>query len=73
MTSEGPLKRNCFQRFEVGDVEIKSGAIVEIEINKVWLLGIIEHWHESVFWFSKLEGIAVILRNGINARILNEA
>ncbi len=73
MKQEGLLKRNCFQRFEVGDVEIKSGAIVEIEINKTWLLGVIEHWHESFFWFSKFEGIAVILRNGINARVVKEA
>ena len=69
MRSEGPLTRNECQRFEVGDYELTSGSLVEIEINKTWLLGVIEHWRDGYYWFSKIDSIAVILRNGINARL----
>lgn len=69
MNHAGKLSRNDCERFEVGDFELTSGALIEIEINKTWLLGVIEYWKGGYYWFSKVEGIAVILRNGINARV----
>ena len=69
MKLEGKLLRNSCERFEVADFELTSGTFVEIEINKTWLLGVIEYWKDAYYWFSKVEGIAVILRNGINARL----
>ena len=69
MKIEGKLLRNSCERFEVADLELTSGTLVEIEINKTWLLGVIEYWKDAYYWFSKVEGIAVILRNGINARL----
>lgn len=69
MKREGRLLRNDCQRFEVGDYELTSGSLVEIQINKTWLLGVIEHWQDGYYWFSKIEGIAVILRNGMQARL----
>lgn len=69
MKREGQLLRNDCQRFEVGDYELTSGSLIEIQINRTWLLGVIEHWRDGYYWFSKFEGIAVILRNGIQARL----
>ncbi len=69
MNLEGKLLRNSCERFEVADFELTSGTLVEIEINKTWLLGVVEYWKDAYYWFSKVEGIAVILRNGINARL----
>lgn len=69
MILEETLSRNSSGRFEVGDFELTSGCSVEIQINGQWLLGTIEHWQNAYYWFSTQESIAVILRNGINARI----
>ncbi len=69
MSVSGKLIRNDCERFEIDDCQLTSGSLVEIKINNNWLLGIIEHWRDAYYWFSKDEGIAVILRNGISARI----
>lgn len=69
MKVEGPLFRNDCERFEVRDVELTSGSVVEIQINKTWLIGVVEHWRDGYYWFSQHESVAVILRNGILARI----
>lgn len=69
MSASGKLIRNECERFEIDDYQLTSGSIVEIKINNNWLLGIVEHWRDGYYWFSKDEGIAVILRNGISARI----
>ncbi len=73
MKTEGKLLRNDCERFEVGDFELTSGSVVEIQINRTWLLGVIEYWKDAYYWFSKVEGIAVILRNGMSARLPGRA
>lgn len=65
----GELIRNNKEKFEVGKVELKTGSLVEIQINNLWLLGTIEYWREAYYWISKIDGIAVILKNGIKARL----
>ncbi len=69
MKLTGKLLRNTSQRFEVGEFEITSGCLLEIQINKIWLLGVTEYWNDGYYWFSKVDGIAVILREGIHARL----
>jgi hypothetical protein len=69
--NEETLKRNDICRWTVGDVELTSGSIVEINIDGVWLKGTIEYWHseEDYYWFSFQDGVPVILNSGIRARL----
>ena len=69
MILENVLVRNHRGRFEVCEHELKSGSSLDIQINGEWLEGFVEHWGDGYFWFSKLESIPVILRNGIKARL----
>lgn len=69
MSVVGELVRNTKEKFEIEMVELKNGSNVEIQINNIWLQGTIEYWQEAYYWISKIDGIAVILKNGIKARL----
>jgi hypothetical protein len=66
---EGTLRRNECDRWEFADIELTSGSLVEINIDGSWIVGVIEYWTDSYYWFSRQDGIPVILQTGINARI----
>ena len=66
---EGKLQRNESGRFEVEEFALTSGHLVEIKIAGQWCFGIIEYWRDDYHWFSRPEGIPVILHNGVRARI----
>ena len=65
----GKIIRNEWGRWGFTDVELTSGSIVEIKIDDYWLRGVIEYWTDDYYWFSQRDGIPVILRSGIQARI----
>lgn len=63
------LRRNDCGRWEVGHVELTSGCLVEIEIDDFWICGVIEYWHDNYYWFSRRNGVPVVLHSGIPARL----
>lgn len=65
---EGTLRKNELDRWEYADVELTSGSFVEICLDGTWILGVIEYWHDGYYWFSRRDGIPVILHAGIKAR-----
>ena len=65
----GKLYRNECERWEFDGYELTSGSLVEIEIDGHWLLGVIEHWSDGYYWFSKRDSIPVILHSGVSARV----
>lgn len=69
LTNEGYLKKNSSARWEFNDIELTSGCTVEIQIDDDWICGVIEHWHDSYYWFSRRNGVPVVLHSGIRARL----
>lgn len=69
MNREGRLVMNDCGRWEFDAIELTSGSLVEICIDGTWLLGAIESTNGKYYWFSRRDGIPVILRVGIRARI----
>ncbi len=67
--TEGKLQRNELGRWEVLDVQLCSGSPVDILIDGHWISGVIEHWQGDYYWFSRYDGIPVILSSSIVARI----
>jgi hypothetical protein len=65
----GKVLRNECERWEFNGIELTSGCLVEIEIDGHWLLGVIEYWIDGYYWFSRRDGIPVILHSGVNARL----
>jgi hypothetical protein len=65
------LRRNEFNRWEFAEVELTSGSLIEICMDGTWILGVIEYWHDGYYWFSRHDGIPVILHSGIKARLPN--
>ncbi len=68
---ENTLQRNDCARWAFGEIELKSGRTVEIQIDGQWLCGVIEYWHDNYYWFSRKDGVPVILHSGIKARLHN--
>lgn len=68
-TVEGNLQRNEIGRWEFAGIELTSGNIVEICIEGHWICGVIECWSNNYYWFSRREGIPVVLHSGIRARL----
>lgn len=70
-SSESTLQKNDCGRWEVGFTELTSGSIVEIQIDGQWICGVIEYWHDNYYWFSRQDGVPVVLHSGIQARLPN--
>ncbi|MBX3033554.1 MAG: DUF5348 domain-containing protein [Bdellovibrionaceae bacterium] len=70
-SNEGKLRRNDIGRWEFLDIELTSGSLVEICIEGHWICGAIEHWQDGYYWFSRRDGVTVILHSGIKARLPN--
>lgn len=69
--STGKLQRNEIGRLEFSGIELTSGNVVEICIDGNWICGVIEYWHDNYYWFSRKDGVPVVLRSGIHARLFN--
>ncbi|NJL24736.1 MAG: DUF5348 domain-containing protein [Calothrix sp. SM1_5_4] len=69
--SVSTLQKNDCGRWEVGIHELTSGSLVEIRIDGQWICGVIEYWQDAYYWFSRYDGIPVILHSGIYARLPN--
>lgn len=69
--SASTLRKNDCGRWEFGLYELTSGSIVEIQIDSQWICGVIEYWQDAYYWFSRRDGIPVILHSGIQARLPN--
>lgn len=69
MTENGLLKRKQNGRWEINGTELQSGHAVEIQIDDHWICGVIEHWQDGYYWFSRQNGTPVILHSGIKARL----
>lgn len=69
MNHQGKLTKNDCDRYEFDEIVLTSGCIVELRIGGHWILGSVEHWQDAYHWFSKPEGVAIKLRNGIEARL----
>lgn len=67
-TVEGNLKRNEIGRWELGELELTSGAAVELLIEGNWILGNIESWNGEYYWFSRTDGVPVVLHSGLRAK-----
>ena len=65
---EGKMKRNSIGRWEIGELELTSGAAVDLMIEGHWISGSIEFWNDSYYWFSRKDGVPVVLHSGIGAR-----
>jgi len=68
-TLEGKLKRNSLGRWVLGEMELTSGASVNLQIEGHWIPGHIEFWGNDYYWFSQRDGVPVVLHSGITARI----
>jgi hypothetical protein len=66
---EGTLKRNLGGRWEVKELELAAGAVIELFIGEHWIAGTIECWNGDYYWFSRGDGVAVVLDASIKARI----
>jgi hypothetical protein len=69
--SETTLRKNDCGRWEVGIHELTSGSVVEIQIDGHWICGVIEYWSDNYYWFSRRDGVPVVLHSGIYARLSN--
>ncbi len=67
------LRKNDSGRWEIGGQELTSGNPVEIQIDDYWVCGVIEHWHDNYYWFSRRDGVPVVLHSGIYARFPNSS
>ena len=65
---EGNLKRNSIGRWEIENLEFTSGAALELLVEGNWIPGNIESWNGEYYWFSRTDGIPVVLHSGIKAR-----
>ncbi len=68
MIGEENLKRNAIGRWTLGERELTSGAAVDILIEGHWVSGSIEFWNDDYYWFSRTDGVPVVLHSGIKAR-----
>jgi hypothetical protein len=66
---EGFLKRNLGGRWQVKELELTPGAVIELLIGGHWIAGTIECWNREYYWFSRGDGVAVTLDASIKARI----
>lgn len=69
--STSKLRKNECGRWEVGPSELTSGSLVEVQIDGLWICGVIEYWHDNFYWFSRRDGVPVVLHSGIGARLPN--
>jgi hypothetical protein len=69
--TEGNLQRNEIGRWEFSDIELTSGSLIEICIEGHWICGVIEYWQDDYYWFSRRDGILVILHSAVKARLPN--
>lgn len=69
MMNQSTLERSSNNTFELNNKSLVSGTALDIQINGVWLSGMIELCGEDYCWFSSQESIPVILKNGIIARV----
>lgn len=67
-TVEGKLKRNDMNRWEIEEFELTSGAALDLFIEGHWIEGNIEFWNGSYHWFSRMDGVPVILHSGLHGR-----
>lgn len=67
------LQKNDCGRWEVGIHELTSGSLVEIRIDGQWICGVIEYWQDAYYWFSRRDGVPVVLHSGIYARLPNSS
>ena len=65
---EGNLRRNSFGRWEVLNQELTSGDPVDLLIEGHWINGKIEFWNDDYYWFSRREGVPVVLHAGLRVR-----
>lgn len=66
---EEKLRRNNIGRWELGQLELTAGAAVDLKIEDHWISGIIEFWKGDYHWFSRKNGIPVVLHSEIYARL----
>ncbi len=67
--SNSYLRKNDSDRWQIGDCELTSGNLIEIKIDDYWVTGVIEHWNDNYYWFSRRDGVPVVLHSGIHARL----
>ena len=67
----GKLQKNELGRWKFSGIELTSGNLVEICIDDHWICGVIEYWHDNYYWFSRKDGVPVVLHTGIFARLIN--
>ena len=65
----GDLSQNDIGRWECQDLELTSGAILEIAIGMSWIKGRIEHDGRQYVFFDPAAGAAMPLEEGIRARL----
>lgn len=56
-------------RLEISGVEIAPGIALGLLIDGHWIMGVIENWSDEVFWFSRYDGVPVVLHSGLVARL----
>ena len=62
------LEQNAIGRCEIGQRELTSDANIELRIGGHWILGNIEFWSGDYYWFSRTDGVPVVLHSGLKAR-----
>lgn len=69
MMNQNTLERSSNNGFQLDSKTLVSGTALDIQINGIWLSGVIGLCGEYYCWFSSQESIPVILKNGIIARV----
>jgi hypothetical protein len=65
----GKLKRNSYDRWDLLDAELTSGDPVDLLIEGHWISGQIEFWNSTYYWFSRRDGVPVVLNVSLTARL----
>lgn len=68
MRNQDVLQRSTGGQIQLNNTPLLSGTAIEIQIDGLWLAGVIEMYGEYCCWFSKQDSVPVILKNGIVAR-----
>ncbi|PIP96842.1 MAG: hypothetical protein COW78_00025 [Bdellovibrio sp. CG22_combo_CG10-13_8_21_14_all_39_27] len=65
----GNLVKNEIGRWEIEGHEFSSGSCLEIQLDKKWIKGCIEHAQGDYYFYTSSEGIQLSLTTGMKARV----
>jgi Domain of unknown function (DUF5348) len=64
----GGIQKTVAGRYRLNDLNLSSGDCVELLVGGHWAKGTVEFWNGEYHWFSRSEGIPVVLQEGMVMR-----